>query len=261
MSTLRRAIVALTLAAPLALAALPAFAQDKDIVDTAAANKDFSTLVAAVKAAGLAETLKGKGPFTVFAPTDEAFKKLPAGTVESLLKPENKKRLTSILTYHVVPGKYDAARIANAKAKVFGIKSVQGANVNVDIREGVIVSGAKVTSTDVKASNGIIHVIDKVIIPRKTQLAMAAEAAKDKALAAAGKAAAAAKDALGKASTAVKNAAAKATEAAKDAAAKAKAAVTPAAPAPAAPAAATPAAPAVGAAPAAPAAPVAPKKP
>jgi uncharacterized surface protein with fasciclin (FAS1) repeats len=242
MSIIRRTLFAVSLALPMTLSAT-AFAQSpapaKDIVDTAAGNKDFSTLVAAVKAAGLVETLKGKGPFTVFAPTDEAFKKLPAGVLDSLLKPENKQRLTSILTYHVVPGTYEASRITNAKAKVFGIKSVQGENVNVDLRNGVVVSGAKVTSTDVKASNGVIHAIDTVIIPRKTRIAMAAEAAKDKA-----------KAALAKATVMVKDAAAKAAEAAKAAAAKAKEAVTPT-PAPAtAPATATPATPA----PAAPAA-------
>jgi uncharacterized surface protein with fasciclin (FAS1) repeats len=230
MSTLRRALMALAVAAPLAIVGAPAFAQDKDIVDTAAGNKDFSTLVAAVKAAGLVETLKGKGPFTVFAPTDDAFKKLPAGTLDSLLKPENKQRLTSILTFHVLPGVYDAARITGAKAKVFGIKSVQGSNVEVDLRKGVAVSGATVSKTDIKASNGVIHVIDTVIIPRKTRLAMAAEAAKDKA-----------KAALMKAGTAVKDAAAKATEAAKGVAAKAKEAMTPA-PATPAPAAGAPAA-------------------
>jgi uncharacterized surface protein with fasciclin (FAS1) repeats len=136
-----------------------------DIVDTAVKAGSFKTLVTAVKAAGLVPTLKGKGPFTVFAPTDEAFAKLPAGTVESLLKPENKKKLVAILTYHVLPGKYDAARITRPKAKQYGIKSVQGKNVRVDLRHGVKVSGANVVQTDVLASNGVIHVIDKVIMP------------------------------------------------------------------------------------------------
>jgi uncharacterized surface protein with fasciclin (FAS1) repeats len=236
MSTIRRALLALTLAAPLAFAGAPAFAQDKDIVDTAAANKDFSTLVAAIKAAGLVDTLKGKGPFTVFAPTDDAFKKLPAGTLDSLLKPENKKTLTSILTYHVLPGAYDAARITKPKLKQFGIKSVDGANVNVDLRKGVIVSGATVTKTDIKTSNGIIHVIDTVMLPPKVKLAMAAKGAKDKMVA-------------------VKD---KVVKAAKGAVTKAKEAMTPATPAPAV---ATPA-PAAGA-PAVvnPPTPAAPKKP
>jgi uncharacterized surface protein with fasciclin (FAS1) repeats len=142
----------------------PARAAD-DIVDTAVKAGSFGTLVAAVKAAGLVDTLKGKGPFTVFAPTDEAFAKLPKGTVESLLKPENKKKLTSILTYHVLPGRYDAKRITGAKAKQYGVKSVQGSEVKVDLRKGVKVSGANVTKTDIAASNGIIHVIDTVIMP------------------------------------------------------------------------------------------------
>ena len=206
-------------------------------------------LVAAVKAADLVATLKGKGPFTVFAPTDEAFKKLPAGTLDNLLKPENKKMLASILTYHVLAGTYDAARITKPTIKQFGIKSVQGSNVNVDLRKGVMVSGATVTKTDIKASNGIIHAVDTVMIPRKVKIAMAAQALKDKAKAAAAKAVEttkaaatkamdATKDAAGKAMDATKGAAAKAGDAMKSAAEKAKEAVAPAAPAtaPAAPA-------------------------
>jgi uncharacterized surface protein with fasciclin (FAS1) repeats len=233
MSMFRRAVLALTLAAPMAMTA-PAFAQDKDIVDTAAANKDFSTLVAAVKAAGLVETLKGKGPFTVFAPTDDAFKKLPAGTLENLLKPENKKTLTSILTYHVLPGTYDAARITKPTVKTFGIKSVEGSNINVNLSKGVVVSGATVSKTDIKTSNGIIHVIDTVMIPRKIKLAMAMTAMKEKAKAAIVKT----KEVGAKAVEATKDAAGKAMDATKSAADKAKEAVTPAAPAtaPAAPA-------------------------
>lgn len=152
--------------AGLLAASVPARAAD-DIVDTAVKAGSFNTLVTAVKAAGLVDTLKGKGPFTVFAPTDEAFAKLPKATLESLLKPENKKALTSILTYHVLPGRYDAKRITGAKAKQFGIKSVQGSNVEVDIRKGVKVSGANVVKTDIIASNGVIHVIDAVIMPPK----------------------------------------------------------------------------------------------
>jgi uncharacterized surface protein with fasciclin (FAS1) repeats len=148
----------------LALASSPA-ARAQDIVDTAVKAGSFSTLVEAVKAAGLVETLKGKGPFTVFAPTDAAFAKLPKGTVEGLLKPENKAKLVSIFTYHVVPGKYDAARLTRPKAKQYGLKSVQGAAIPVDIRSGVKVAGATVTTPDVAASNGVIHVIDSVILP------------------------------------------------------------------------------------------------
>lgn len=158
----------LAVAGGLIVAIMPARAAD-DIVDTAAKNGSFNTLVAAVKAAGLVDTLKGKGPFTVFAPTDEAFAKLPKATLESLLKPENKQKLVSILTYHLVAGQYDAARITAAKAKQFGIKSVQGANIAVDLRDGVKVSGANVVKTDVLTSNGVIHVIDTVILPPAKQ--------------------------------------------------------------------------------------------
>jgi uncharacterized surface protein with fasciclin (FAS1) repeats len=164
MKTLKLAAVALAISSSLLAFTASARAAD-DIVDTAVKAGSFKTLVAAVQAAGLVETLKGKGPFTVFAPTDEAFAKLPNGTVETLLKPENKKRLASILTYHVVPGRYDAARITSAKAKQFGLKSVQGSSIVVDLRSGVKVSGANVVQTDVGASNGVIHVIDQVIMP------------------------------------------------------------------------------------------------
>lgn len=141
-------------------AAAPAAA--KDIVDTAVGANQFTTLAAALGAAGLVETLKGKGPFTVFAPTDEAFKKLPAGTVESLLKPENKAKLTAILTYHVVPGRVLAADVV----KLQSAKTVQGASVAIKVDAGkVFVDKAQVTATDVAASNGVIHVIDQVILP------------------------------------------------------------------------------------------------
>ena len=120
------------------------------------------TLVAAVKAAGLVDTLKGKGPFTVFAPTDAAFKKLPAGTVESLLKPENKEKLVSILTYHVVPGKVMSKDIAGKKVKA---KTVQGQELSVDAMSGVKIDNANVTKADIETSNGVIHVIDAVVIP------------------------------------------------------------------------------------------------
>jgi uncharacterized surface protein with fasciclin (FAS1) repeats len=140
----------------------PAPAAAGDIVTVAAGNPAFSTLVAAVGAAGLADTLKGTGPFTVFAPTNDAFAKLPAGTVENLLKPENKAQLVSILTYHVVPGKVMAASLAGKTATV---ATVQGGNVTVDGMDGVKVNGAKVVIADVPASNGVIHAIDTVIMP------------------------------------------------------------------------------------------------
>lgn len=135
----------------------------KSVVDIAVANKDFSTLVAAVKAAGLVETLSGKGPFTVFAPTNAAFAKLPKGTVESLLKPENKDQLVSILTYHVVPGKVMASDVV----KIDEAKSVQGQMIKVEVKDGsVILNGSsKVVKTDIVGSNGVIHVIDSVILP------------------------------------------------------------------------------------------------
>ncbi|MFM7135865.1 MAG: fasciclin domain-containing protein [Planctomycetota bacterium] len=137
-------------------------AEAKDIVDTAVAAGDFSTLVAAVKAAGLVETLKGDGPFTVFAPTDAAFAKLPEGTVASLLKPENKDKLVAILTYHVVPGKVMAADVV----KLTEAKTVQGKAAKVKVDGGtVMIDGAKVVKTDIPCSNGVIHVIDAVILP------------------------------------------------------------------------------------------------
>jgi uncharacterized surface protein with fasciclin (FAS1) repeats len=131
------------------------------IVDIAAGNKDFSTLVAALKAAGLVDTLNGKGPFTVFAPTNAAFAKLPAGTVESLLKPENKDKLTAILTYHVVPGSVLAKDVVALKTA----KTVQGSEIKIDASNGVKINNATVTSTDIAGSNGVIHIIDTVIMP------------------------------------------------------------------------------------------------
>ena len=134
----------------------------KDLVSVASGADNFKTLVAAVKAAGLVETLQGKGPFTVFAPTDAAFAKLPAGTVEDLLKPENKEKLVAILTYHVVPGKVLVADVKTSEAK-----TVQGQSVKLVVSDtGVTVDGAKVIKTDVMAENGVIHVIDTVIIPK-----------------------------------------------------------------------------------------------
>ncbi len=135
----------------------------KDIVDTAVAAGKFKTLAAALQAAELVETLKGEGPFTVFAPTDEAFNKLPAGTLEDLLKPENKGKLTKILTYHVVPGKVMAADVV----KLSKAKTVEGSEVKIHVHDGKVkVDNANVIATDVAASNGVIHVIDAVILPQ-----------------------------------------------------------------------------------------------
>ena len=152
----------LTLATVTAFASLTAQAASKDIVAVASGAGSFNTLVAAVKAAGLVETLQGTGPFTVFAPTDEAFAKLPKGTVEDLLKPENKEKLLAVLTYHVVPGKVMAAEVKTMKAK-----TVNGQELSVKAWDGkVTVDGAKVIKTDVAASNGVIHVIDSVVLPK-----------------------------------------------------------------------------------------------
>ena len=154
-----------TITAALALTALLGGARaenQKDIVAVASSAGSFNTLVAAVKAAGLVETLQGSGPFTVFAPTDEAFAKLPKGTLEDLLKPENKEKLTSILTYHVVPGKVMAADVKTMKAK-----TVNGKELDVKASsKGVTIDNAKVVKTDVVASNGVIHVIDTVVLPK-----------------------------------------------------------------------------------------------
>ena len=133
-----------------------------DIVDTAVAAGSFNTLVAAVQAAGLVDTLKGDGPFTVFAPTDDAFAALPEGTVETLLKPENKAQLQAVLTYHVISGKVMAADIAG---KTMSADTVNGKAINVDATNGVMINDATVTTADVAASNGVIHVIDKVLLP------------------------------------------------------------------------------------------------
>jgi len=138
-------------------------AKAADIVETAVSAGSFKTLVAAAQAAGLVETLKGAGPFTVFAPTDEAFSKLPAGTVDNLLKPENKKSLVAILTYHVVPGKVMSKDIAGKKLNP---KSVEGSQISIDATNGVKVDNAKVVKADIEASNGVIHVIDAVIMPK-----------------------------------------------------------------------------------------------
>jgi len=147
------------------ISALPATAgaAKKDIVDTAVAAGSFKTLAAALQAAGLVDTLKGKGPFTVFAPTDDAFSKLPAGTVDSLLKPENKEKLKSILLYHVVPGRVTAAQVM----KLTSAKTMNGQEVKIMVDGGtVMINDAKVVKADVFASNGVIHVIDTVLLPK-----------------------------------------------------------------------------------------------
>lgn len=136
------------------------------IVEIASANSSLKTLVTAIKAAGLVETLSGQGPFTVFAPTNTAFKALPKGTLEKLLKPENKATLVKILTYHVVPGSVTSKTI-----KAGGVKTVEGASVNIQVKKGrVTIDKAKVTKTDIKASNGVIHLIDKVLLPPDVKL-------------------------------------------------------------------------------------------
>ena len=151
--------VLLTCAAALALTST---ASGADIVDAAVAGK-FNTLVAAVKAAGLVDTLKGKGPFTVFAPTDEAFAKLPAGTLENLLKPENKEKLQQILKYHVVSGQVMAKDVM----KMHSAKTLEGGNLTIEAGTGgVMVNQAHVTKTDIAASNGVIHVVDSVLLPK-----------------------------------------------------------------------------------------------
>jgi uncharacterized surface protein with fasciclin (FAS1) repeats len=169
-------IATLFLAAPFALATEPAgAAMEKDIVDTAVSAGSFNTLVAAVKAAGLVETLKGKGPFTVFAPTNAAFAQLPAGTVETLLKPENKEQLTGILTYHVVAGNYDGETLAKAIKSGHGTATLQTVSggwltfmMNGD--RNIVVRDAKggvanISTYDVRQSNGVIQVVDKVLLP------------------------------------------------------------------------------------------------
>jgi uncharacterized surface protein with fasciclin (FAS1) repeats len=138
-------------------------AESKDIVDTAVSAGSFKTLTTALQAAGLVDTLKGKGPFTVFAPTDEAFAKLPAGTVEELLKPENKDKLVAILTYHVVPGKVLAAQVTTLTSA----KTVNGQSLAISVNDGaVMVDNAKVVKADILCSNGVIHVIDSVVLPK-----------------------------------------------------------------------------------------------
>ena len=158
---IRRTFLALT--ASVALMSAPAFAGShaKDIVDTAIGAGTFTTLVAAIEAAGLVETLKGAGPFTVFAPTDAAFAALPAGTVEDLLKPENKDKLIAILTYHVVPGAVMSTDLTEGMMAA----TVNGAQVTITLEGGAKVNGAVISAADIVATNGVIHVIDSVILP------------------------------------------------------------------------------------------------
>ena len=162
MNTTRTLIVAAFVALTAFTGVARAETNHKDIVAVASSAGSFNTLVAAVKAAGLVETLQGPGPFTVFAPTDEAFAKLPKGTLEDLLKPENKSKLTAILTYHVVPGKVMAADVKTMKAK-----TVNGQELDVKASSsGVKINDAKVVKTDIETSNGVIHVIDTVVLPK-----------------------------------------------------------------------------------------------
>lgn len=156
---IRKTLFAITATAAMATAAFAM--SEKDIVDTAAEAGSFETLLAAATAAGLVDTLKGEGPFTVFAPTDDAFAALPEGTVESLLLPENQDQLVAILTYHVVPGKVMSSDLTDDMTAA----TVQGSEVMIDLDNGVMVNDATVVSADIEASNGVIHVIDKVILP------------------------------------------------------------------------------------------------
>ena len=159
---IRRTFFSMTCATAILTASLGfAGGHSKDIVDTAVEAGAFNTLVAAVQAAGLVDTLQSEGPFTVFAPTDEAFAALPAGTVETLLMPENRAQLIAILTYHVVAGKVMSGDLSNGMTA----PTVQGSNITIMTDGGVTVNGANVVSADIETSNGVIHVIDAVIIP------------------------------------------------------------------------------------------------
>lgn len=161
--TRRTALKLMAGVAAVALAACAPADKGDDIVDIAASNDDFSTLVAAVTAADLVDTLKSDGPFTVFAPTNAAFAALPAGTVETLLLPENKDQLVKVLTYHVVPGAVTSDQLVGKRVRV---GTVQGQNVHINGRNGVHVNQSRVTTADIMATNGVIHVIDKVLLPK-----------------------------------------------------------------------------------------------
>ena len=159
---IRRSFIALAAASTMATSVFAGGHSPRDIVDTAVAAGNFTTLVAAVQAAGLVDALKGDGPLTVFAPTDDAFAALPEGTVETLLKPENKDQLVNILTYHVLAGKVMAGDIAG---KTLEVQMLNGATATVDATSGAKIDNANIVTTDIETSNGVIHVIDTVIIP------------------------------------------------------------------------------------------------
>lgn len=162
MNAVKKGLLGFVLSLSIAGASAAESMPEKDIVDTAVSAGSFKTLVAAVQAAGLVDVLKGAGPLTVFAPTDEAFQKLPAGTVENLLKPENKAKLVAVLTYHVVSGRVTAEQVAGLNSA----KTVNGQELRVSSKDGgVMIDNARVTSADVFASNGVIHVIDSVMLP------------------------------------------------------------------------------------------------
>jgi uncharacterized surface protein with fasciclin (FAS1) repeats len=165
MPTIKKLASVLLITGALALSSTAAISGGhgkKDIVETAASNEKFSTLVAAVNAAGLIDVIKSDGPFTVFAPTNNAFAKLPAGTVETILKPANKDQLVAVLTYHILPGRVMSADIAGKELRA---KTVQGSIMDIDATKGVMIDGAMVTTADIATSNGVIHVIDTVILP------------------------------------------------------------------------------------------------
>jgi uncharacterized surface protein with fasciclin (FAS1) repeats len=157
-------LIAMVLAVPANARVAGNSVESNDVVATAVAAGQFKTLAAALAAAELVDALKGNGPFTVFAPTDEAFAKLPAGTVETLLKPENKEKLKAVLLYHVVPGNVTADQVTKLNGQ--SVKTLQGSSIKVKTSHGVRVDNAKVTQTDIKASNGVIHVIDTVLMPK-----------------------------------------------------------------------------------------------
>jgi uncharacterized surface protein with fasciclin (FAS1) repeats len=163
MNSVKKGLLGFALSLSIAGAATAESMPNKDIVDTAVSAGSFNTLVAAVQAAGLVGVLKGEGPLTVFAPTDDAFKKLPAGTVENLLKPENKEKLVSVLKYHVVPGRVTSDQVVGLKSA----KTVNGQELRISSKDGgVMIDNARVTATDIAASNGVIHVIDSVVVPK-----------------------------------------------------------------------------------------------
>ena len=160
---MKKTLFAGLLASVVSVSAVAGDMMKKDIVDTAAGAGTFKTLLTAAEAAGLVDALRGDGPLTVFAPTDEAFAALPEGTVENLLKPENKAQLQAVLTYHVVPGKVMAETVASGNLRK--ATSLQGDTIDISIENGPMVDGANIIATDIEASNGVIHVIDSVILP------------------------------------------------------------------------------------------------